>query len=194
MKQRIFISLSVVAFLFFLNADLQAQSKGKKKKETVEFKDKLWYGGGFNLGFSGYNGANVFSIGVSPMVGYKIFEPFSVGPRFAVNYSYIKYNYGGGRVDVYQPVSYAFGLFARYKIYGPIFAHAEIEFENEALLDLGSQDIIRQNRTNPYIGLGYFSRGRGAFGYEIYLLYNLDEPASSTNLPFEFRLGFTYNF
>ncbi|MBP6828601.1 MAG: hypothetical protein KA165_18690, partial [Saprospiraceae bacterium] len=72
-------------FLFLQTASAQSESDN-----SSDFKSRLWYGGNIGLNFYGYNGGNVFQIGVAPMVGYKIVEPLSVGPRVSILFASVK--------------------------------------------------------------------------------------------------------
>lgn len=134
------------------------------------------------------------------MVGYKIIDEISVGPRFKIDYYQEKIQ---GSFN-YKSTSWGAGLFARGKIFQNVFGHVEYEFENLEVPDyVGGQlqldpndpnDILteRENRNNFYIGLGYNSGG--LIAYEIMVLYNVLESDSSERLPWDLRFGFTYKF
>lgn len=195
MKKAICLSAFFFLVLFCsFSPEAAAQRVNRDRKQNDNFSSRLWYGGGLNLGFASNNFESLFQIGVSPMVGYKIFEEFSVGPRAAIQYSYYKVRFGNSTESA-QPLSWALGVFSRYKIIRNIFLHAEYELENEAVFNTfsGDLEVLRRERNNVFIGGGYNS---GApFGYEILLLYNLNLPENnSLDLPFELRFGFTYNF
>ncbi|MEM9920359.1 MAG: hypothetical protein AAF990_19840 [Bacteroidota bacterium] len=208
------ISLFLLCFLVVgLNqADAQRRSSKRSSKndeyfdESGSLKNKLWYGGGFNLGFSGGNNINIFNIGISPMVGYKIIETVSVGPRVGLQYSFIKGFGTDNQTYRFQPISYSVGLFGRFKAFQNLFAHVEYEFESAevffttvnargTVLAVRNGEVLKQreNRDNFYIGGGYNS-GNGLFGYEILILYNVMESDDNINLPLDFRFGFTWNF
>ncbi len=191
MKKVIKISVLLIAFCGLLYAHADAQSRNSKKENA--FTSRLWYGGGLNLGFSGSQFESIFQLGVSPMVGYKIFEEFSIGPRVGIQYSHYRSNLGG-RTETANPLSWAAGVFSRYKIMRTIFAHAEYEFENAALFSYGVDglEVLRRERSNFYVGAGYNSGS--TFGYEIVLLYNTLQPQNEIESPFRLRVGFTYNF
>ncbi len=219
----------VLVLLFAVQLDADAQYYGKKKKKKKKpakteqstskipsrsnstanwaFKDRLWYGTGFNLGFSGANGFSVFRLALSPMVGYKIIEPLSVGPRIGLSYSYIKGLGTDNLVKKVQPISFEYGVFARYKILPIIFAHVEYTRQNEEIpLGAGSRIAVDPQTGNPEtlrnqtndvnIGLGYNSGGD--LSYEIMLLYDaIDDDDVFTNapaVPFSIRVGFNYKF
>lgn len=219
MKKILQFSLLIFALLMCFDSDLYGQRRGKKKKkkksktskvddyfdESGGFKHRLWYGGGGNLGFSGNGRVNSFVVGLSPMVGYKIFDELSVGPRLAFDVSFIRGQAATSTgIAKAQPLSYSFGVFGRYKIFNSIFTHIEYGLENNSsvfvdgggflVLD-GNGDVFveREVRDNFYLGLGYNSGG-GLWGYEIYVLYNALAPENTINLPFDIRFGLTYNF
>ncbi len=205
-------------------AEAQYGKKKKKKKksddseyfdESGSFAHKIWYGGGFTLGFSGNSNTSVFNIGISPMVGYKISEMFSIGPRAILSYTTLKVSQNDprdlsiARVFRGNLVSYGGGVFARLKPFQSIFFHTEFELLNEPFLyadeiypflysvkETGNKlNTIRQTSNNYYIGAGYHSGGgAGGIGYEVLLLYNILEPEDSVNLPIDLRFGFTWNF
>lgn len=208
MKKVLQFSLIILALLMCFDTDLYGQRRGKKKKkkpakttetddyfdESGGFKHRLWYGGSFNLGFTGNNGTSQFNIGVAPMVGYKIFDKLSAGPRASLDYTFVKINCGNEAKNA-QLTSYSIGAFARYKVFNNIFLHTEYELENEGgvlFSCVADNEKFREIKDNYYIGAGYNSGGQ--LGYEVYLLYNVLEPETSFNLPFSFRFGLTYGF
>ncbi|MFN7117878.1 MAG: hypothetical protein ACK4TA_13845 [Saprospiraceae bacterium] len=193
--------IALVIFAFVINhATLDAQvrvrdNSAEQTKPKNNFASHLWYGGNIGLGFSSNSFQSLFQIGLSPMVGYKLFDQFSVGPRVSFFYSHYRYNFGGGDVQTANPITWTAGAFARYKLFRTIFAHAEYEFENSPVFTIGGSgdlEVLREQRTNTYLGAGYNSGER--FGYEIMVLYNLSLPENSVESPFDIRFGFTYNF
>lgn len=197
MKNLLQISFIALALLFAFNTDMYGQRKKKTKTdeyfdESGSLKQRLWYGGGFVLGFSGNSFINQFTIGVSPMVGYKIFEPFSVGPKASIQYSIIS----AEGTESAHPISWSVGLFSRYKIIPAVFAHVEFELENaaDAFLTNNGIEIDRRQNNNFFIGAGYNSNDGGLLGFEIVLLYNVTAPENTLELPIDLRFGVNYNF
>ncbi len=206
MKKSFLLGLAVLFLVSVFSVDSYAQKRKKRQSETDAYfdesgsiKHRLWFGGGANLNFSGAGQVQAFNFGISPMLGYKALpnnDNFSIGPRVALQYTYLKFQ-SGGQSYVSQPLSYSLGAFARYKVLPIIFAHAEFEYENEAFAtgNIGANNSLiveREARNNAFLGLGYNSGG--LIAYEIYVLYNLLEDRSSQNLPFDIRFGFTYKF
>jgi len=173
--------LSLCLFAFLPETD--AQRRGQRQSNTddelfddpLTFKDRLWFGGGFNLGFSGNQNLNVFNIGISPLVGYKAFDEFSIGPRVGFDYSFIKGTALNAEVDPVSgrvtpvidvnnqilytnesvaPITFSLGVFARYKAFDYFFAHLEFGAERtERLLVTGSQfgDVIIYDRNTSSV-------------------------------------------
>ncbi|MEL6719535.1 MAG: hypothetical protein AAFP82_12535, partial [Bacteroidota bacterium] len=189
----------------FSVTESHAQRKKKKQSEVDEYFDesggwahRLWFGGNVNPSFNSFNGNTNFFLGISPMMGIRVFENddrFSIGPRVSFEYSYRKFfNFATNEFEAVQPISYSFGAFARYKVLPRIFPHVEIEVENRGILVNSGNSVAveRLNRQNYYIGAGYNSGG--LIGYEILVLYNINVPENSPQSPFDIRVGFTYKF
>lgn len=197
--------LVTLALVLVVTPDAFGQRKKKKsssrEKTEQNFGQNLWYGGGFTLGFSSGNSfitgdrISSFQFGISPMVGYKFNEFLSAGPRVALQYNFFRTRVGNGQIENAQPLSYAVGVFMRGRVSRNLFAQVEYEIENEAFIQIGFDDleVFRRENNNFYIGGGYNS-GDGLFGYEIAVLYNVNEPQNSIDTPLVIRAGFTYNF
>jgi hypothetical protein len=219
MKNVLRISILLISCILMVGVtDINAQyGKKKKKKKTNEedkeyfdesggFKHKLWYGGGINLGYGGDSNRSQFVFGVSPMVGYKITERLSFGPRLVLDYNAIRDRDRFGEINKGKSLNYGGGLFGRFKIFNALFLHTEYSALNEAfyLVDQSGDLVTKPNSNdlettreisnNFYIGGGYHSGSEGGLGYEIVLLYNLLAPDDVIDQPIDFRIGFTWNF
>jgi len=219
-------SFLLVLFSFcFAIADVDAQNYGKKRKkkkkkpektekksektddyfdESGNFASHLWYGGGFTLGFSGNNVSSSFAAGITPMVGYKIIDQFSVGPVAGIQYNYLKGYATDGNIHKGNAFSWSIGAFSRYKFFRSFFAHVEYGIENNEyflssggflVLDQnGNLATVRQQYNNFYGGLGY-SSGGDLIAFEMYIVYNfIDRLDDIYYNPFIFRFGITYKF
>ncbi len=194
----------VIFFLLFLSTNLlQAQTDRREEhpehperpeKEASPFFSRLWYGGGVSIGFTGYNGASVFGFGISPMVGYKIYGPFSAGPRVALNYTSIKQQ-GYKAINLFDTEA---GIFLRAKVFRGFFLQGEVSEQwGNNLLDDGRGGIAveKNETTNQYLGAGY-NFGDGNVGSEIGIYYNVaaSQDVYSTKSLWEPRFGFTWKF
>jgi long-subunit fatty acid transport protein len=167
--------------------------------ESQGFTHRLWYGGGLALGFSAGASSSLFQIGVSPLIGYKITDEFSIGPRFSFLYSHYRVEDFFGNVARANLVDYGVGAFTRYKIIRNFFIHLEYGADNiespvVPLQASGDQLVTaRRLESNAFVGAGY-NDGNGVWGYDIYILYNVLLAENSIRSPFDFRFGLTYNF
>lgn len=208
----------VTLSLLLCTTALFGQRSGRADKyfeENGNFAGRLWYGGGFNLALAGSGDYNQFVFGLAPMVGYKVTDDFSVGPRFGFDYQFVR-----GNAAVFSPdyvsgqflgftnekkgtFSFSGGIFARYKAFRSFFAHLEFELQNRELFleDRGfliyeavRQELltIKETRENFYAGIGYTSGY--PLGFEMLLLYNFNTPENTIELPFDLRFGINYNF
>ncbi len=188
----------LLAFVISIGT-IDAQNYGRKKKkkkkkkpkteqtddyfdESGGFAHRLWYGGMLNFQLGG----NTLLLGVSPMVGYKITDNFSVGPRLTLNY-----------LRIYQPnddpqlMQLGIGAFGRAKFTPSIFAH--VEYERQSVNEISDFGYAEGSDENFYLGVGYNSAMGNGFGYEVMGLYNFMEN-DPNQVPIEIRVGFTYNF
>jgi len=207
MRKNLIVLFLVSIAILFSSTITEGQNRGDVDElfnDKGNFASRLWYGGGFTLGFSSTNVRSSFVVGVSPMVGYKIFEDFSIGPKGSATLSVLKGTTLGGETVRASPVSYSYGLFSRYKLFPAVFFQVEYEFE-DAVFFRGDQfgfpvkdadgkmAIARQSQNNFFIGGGYNS-SMGVWGYEIVILYNLNDPDNSIQNPIDLRFGINYNF
>ena len=190
-----------LALILFVPTPSFAQYKKKKKKtESENFTDHLWYGGSFGLGLS----SSTFGLSLSPMVGYKLTNKFSVGARLPLDYTYAKLTSTDGSALSYNNLDLGLGAFTRHKLFKSIFAHAEynhlwvkdpVTSNGFYLLDPEdpSRLLTEKNTRDEFnIGLGYSSGGR--IGTEFMLLYNVLDDAASTTIPWSIRVGLNYKF
>ncbi|MEQ8702669.1 MAG: hypothetical protein RIC19_02055 [Phaeodactylibacter sp.] len=200
MKKILQFALPVFMLLAVMQNTASAQRSDNDRyfDESQGFTHRLWYGGGVILNFLSVSGESAFTIGVSPLVGYKITDNFSVGPRFSLIYTNYRLQTGFDRVTSTNLFDYGVGAFTRYKLFRSFFIHLEYGADNEELVngyDSFNDELItsRVLRSNAYVGVGY-NDGGDIWGYDIYLLYNTLAPENNVRLPIEFRFGLTYNF
>ncbi len=158
------------------------------------FGSQLWYGAGAQLGFQGGNGQSFFQIGVSPIVGYKITEFISVGPRGSIVYNSFAYDLNNGDRVKERWAGWSAGIFARAKVFQPFFAHIEYNLVSDVnIFSDGTRS--RQIDAAPFFGGGISQGGGpGLPGYEILLLFRLTERDRLNQQPFELRTGLNFNF
>lgn len=205
MNRNIFRLLSIAVLLWTaIQSDAQISTRSRRlppEKKVTTFTDHLWYGGGFGLSFSGGSGnvaGSTFSVGLSPMIGYKLNNVFSVGPRFEFQYTNGRFQAAPGYPVVkFNGFDYGAGVFARAKFVRILFAQVEYsyisrEYPKEFNATFDKITTERLGNDQFLVGLGYTSGY--LFSSEISLMYDLLAPKNTTQLPLVYRLGFTYKF
>ena len=127
------------------------------------------------------------------MVGYKVTENLSFGPRLELGFLSGRYDIGT-KIVKNNSFNYGAGLFGRAKFFNVLFAHTEYGYLNQAVAYLVNGDIEteRVGSDQFLLGLGYNSGY--PFGSEISILYDFLAPEDTIDLPIVFRFGFTYKF
>ncbi|MCC7246758.1 MAG: hypothetical protein IT269_13825 [Saprospiraceae bacterium] len=196
-----FYKFGFLMLLLFAAVSLSAQSRRtphSREEEPAEnpLNQRLWYGGGFQLGFSGFNGGNVFSFGLSPMVGYKVFPKISVGPRVSAVINSIKIP--GFKATGLWDIDA--GAFVRGRVFQGLFLQGELSnqwYQQTTGYGVpgGKLDKYSLQRSNTRIGAGW-NNSQGGWSSEIAVFYNL-QVANDVNTylnPCEYRFGITYRY
>ncbi|MFN0014992.1 MAG: hypothetical protein ACKVU2_10625 [Saprospiraceae bacterium] len=160
------------------------------------FKDRLWYGGGLTLGFSGSDQSSVFAFGVSPMVGYKVIEQISIGPRVSALFTSQKYR----GFNSFSLFDLELGLFARIRVYQGFFVQGEVAYISDQYIFQTQSFVLEKatrSRSAEYLGIGYnFANGQGGWGQEIAIMYDffIANDINAYENPWQYRFVFTYGF
>lgn len=188
MKKILFLALGLLLSFTVLaqeEDDETDYTADDEPQEAPSFGDRLFFGGNFALSFGNIN----TFVNISPRVGYRVTERFSMG--VGVTYMYWafnnRFNVGG---DVNTSV-YGGNLFARYAITNQVFAHAEGELlstEDFTTVDENDRDLI----PGFFVGGGYaVPLGRRSF-LNIFVLYNFlydNNVSSPYRSPIDVRIG-----
>lgn len=159
-----------------------------------EFGARLWYGTGAQLSFGSTQFQSVFLAGLSPIVGYKVNNFLSFGPRGSILYNSFRFQNGTPDPDKFNFVTWEAGLFGRARIINPVFVHVEYSLVNEADRFVGGE-VTRITRAIPFAGAGISQGGGiGAAGFEILILIRLSSADRLNDSPVQFRTGLNFNF
>jgi hypothetical protein len=158
------------------------------RRDRISEGGDIWYGAGAQVGFQSFRGQNYLRLGVSPIVGYKLNNFLSVGPRASLLYNRFSQN---GFSESF--ITWSAGAFARAKIYRGFFAHAEYSAISDVDYLTGQQR--RTIAAAPFLGAGLNQGGGpGQFGFEISILFRLTPPEFLNDRPYLFRTGVNFNF
>ncbi len=175
-----YLFAAVFAFSLSLTAaaqDFAPPPDPKKAKEPFWSWDRLYYGGGFGMGFTQYETL----IDVSPLVGYKITSRFSVGIGAVYNYYQNRYYTPRLTWNIYGGT-----VFSRLLITDFLFAHAEYQPLN------GPWKFPDKSRFfihNVWVGGGLRQMMGDRASFNISVLWNINENAYSYPLSPQIRVG-----
>lgn len=146
--------------------------------QQSKFFDHFYLGGGLSAQFGNYT-----LINVSPLIGYKIIDRWSVGVRG--NYSYVNI-----RDFAYRYEDHIVGgsAFTRVFVFRNLFLHSEYEVLNGDWTDNGERFNVR----SLFVGGGYIYRITDRAGIGATILFNV---LPSTYNPYRnpiINAGFTY--
>lgn len=175
----LFFVLALTTFQAFGQNDLSS-SEEDEPKEKLPLGERLYYSGG--LGFNANN--QLIQISLSPNLGYKFNEVFSMG--LGLSYQWIKF-----RVQDVNTNNFGGKVFARGKLPANILAAAEYEgmsFENF--------DRTRSLYKAALIGGGYHMKSGGKASINIFLYYNLNYSDRDALYSDQFvpKIEIAYNF
>ncbi len=169
---RALFSLIIFANHFSMNAqDIPSRNQAHINPPKENFWDRVYTGGGIGLQF----GSQTF-VNISPLIGYRLTEKFSMG----VSATYLYYRYKDyNPAYSYSSNTYGGSVFSRYLIFENLFAHVEYELLRLEVRDnvsrlLGSKDV-----TSVLVGGGYRQMLGDRSSINLMLLYNLNETTYS---------------
>ena len=141
---------------------VQAQAQPQESAQKGAWKKKMYYGGYINFSLGTYT-----SIGIEPMVGYKIIPRLSVGAKF--RYDYVQDN---RYLETYTYSNYGGSLFARLMLIKRLYLHAEYaSYSYESYVADGSSERIWV----PYffVGAGFSQALGGRASLNVQVLFDV---------------------
>jgi hypothetical protein len=187
----LFFQLTFISGVHAQNAD---KEKGNSKPFPLGF--------GINVGnIRFYNDA--FQFGLSPNVALPIGESAAVGLMLKLNYNYERFEqYGNQKFSAFDigPT-----IFARWKplqsmeatpFLEGLFLQAEFERASIArpFIDSATGDIFTMREPENYLYVGIGASSGYPFSTFFSLHYNVLDDADASRIPWDYRIGFTYNY
>ncbi len=170
----------------------ETQQNQQREEPSENIMDKLWFGGSVNLFWVNQRSYSQFLFGLAPMVGYKVTDNLSFGPRIEIQYTSFKIQTGPNSAETLNNFNFGGFGFGRYKFFRKFFVHVESGITTQPFIrtnSAGNPEFVRELRQPVLAGLGY-SEGGG----ELYILYDFNDPQRNTRFPIQFRFGLNYNF
>ncbi len=210
----------IAALIIFIGTTSYAQYTPAKKKptyskskkndkyfdETNDFVHHLQYGIHLNSNLINISSNNL-GIGVSPSIGYKFNKYLMAGVTVGLDYNYVRARDNTGQVYPYSIFNTNYGAYGRVRVFSlPVYIYADYKnatnqraYDNNGnyYFNASTNKIEPQSQTRPEsnVGLSYRSGNGTGWGTEILLTYNvLTKSDDYRTGPFDFKIGFTYNY
>lgn len=155
----------------FAQDNVPPDSRAHINPQREGFWDRVYTGGGIGLQFGSQTYVNI-----SPLIGYRLTEKFSVG--LSGTYLYYKYK-DYNPIYSYSSNTYGGSVFSRYLIFENLFAHVEYEILRLQVRDNVSRLLGKRDITSVLVGAGYRQMLGERSSINLMILYNLNETAYS---------------
>ncbi|MCR5886202.1 hypothetical protein LRS06_21105 [Hymenobacter sp. J193] len=164
--------------------DIPAPQPGTRPEvQAPQVPRKFFLYSNFGLGYSNSGGfGSQFNFSLSPAIGYRVSDRFSIGP--GVSYAYNNYGLERGYVQQGFPKnistnSYGVKVFAQYRVIDQFFAHGEYEVTfaetTPETIYLGGPYTEKHTVSTPLLGAGYRQQFGDRAAGDILLLYNFND-------------------
>ena len=170
--------------LFIILLNLVIMMPSIKAQEGMDDSKRVYFGGSFGAQFGSET-----VIEISPLVGYRVTNNFSVG----IGLTYMYYSF----TDPYSGINYntnIYGgrLFAKDYVFRNLFVYAEYEVLNLEEPNAYTLEPQRVTTNNPLVGAGISQPiGRNAY-FNIMILFDINPDVYSPYSNPIFRIGFTF--
>jgi hypothetical protein len=169
----------------------------KAAQQHAEQYTKLFVYSGIGLGYSSYYGYSNFNFSISPAIGYRVTDRFSIGPGISYAYNHYGQDYNNGPSTSVSTSSFGAKVFAQFMVIDNFFIHAEYESTRAQflLVDQFNQYMGTTTRTvqTPLAGVGYRSQISNRAAADIVLLYNFQDNYNSIYPNPVIRFNFLFN-
>lgn len=178
--------------------ELPGREQARKAAEQhAEQYTKLFVYSGIGLGYSSFYGYSNFNFSISPAIGYRVTDRFSIGPGISYAYNHYGQDYSNGPSSSISTSSFGAKVFAQLMVYNNFFIHAEYESTKAQFLavDQYNQYVGTVTRTvqTPLAGIGYRSQISNRAAADIVVLYNFQDNYNSIYPNPVIRFNFLFN-
>jgi hypothetical protein len=176
----------------------EREQKRKALEQHAEQYTKMFVYSGIGLGYSSYYGLSNFNFSISPAIGYRVSDRFSIGPGISYAYNYYGASNGNGTSTSFNTSSFGVKGFAQLMVINQFFLHAEYEVTRAELLAVDNSGYLTGGKVTrsiqtPLLGAGYRSQISNRAAADIVLLYNFQDDYNSIYPNPVIRFNFLFN-
>jgi len=177
------------------------EQERKAAQQHAEQYTKLFVYSGIGLGYSSLYGYSNFNFSISPALGYRVTDRFSIGPGISYAYNYYGVsNNGYGSSSANSSIStssYGAKVFAQFMVIHNFFLHAEYESTKAQFLAVDQYNnyvgTVTRTVQTPLAGVGYRSQISNRAAADIVVLYNFQDNYNSIYPNPVIRFNFLFN-
>jgi len=173
------------------------EQERKAAQQHAEQYTKLFVYSGIGLGYSSYYGFSNFNFSISPAIGYRVSDRFSIGPGISYAYNHYGQDYANGPSTSVSTSSFGAKVFAQFMVIDNFFVHAEYESTKAQFLLVDQfnqpQGTVTRTVQTPLAGVGYRSQISNRAAADIVLLYNFQDNYNSIYPNPVIRFNFLFN-
>jgi hypothetical protein len=173
------------------------EQERKAAQQHAEQYTKLFVYSGIGLGYSSYYGFSNFNFSISPAIGYRVSDRFSIGPGISYAYNHYGQDYTNGPSTSVSTSSFGAKVFAQFMVIDNFFVHAEYESTKAQFLLVDQfnqpQGTVTRTVQTPLAGVGYRSQISNRAAADIVLLYNFQDNYNSIYPNPVIRFNFLFN-
>jgi len=176
----------------------EREQKRKALQQHADQYTKMFVYSGIGLGYSSYYGLSNFNFSISPSLGYRVSDRFSIGPGISYAYNYYGANNGRGGTTSFNTSSFVVKGFAQLMVIDQFFVHAEYEVTRAEFLAVDNSGYLTGGKVSrsvqtPLLGAGYRSQISNRAAADIVLLYNFQDNYNSIYPNPVIRFNFLFN-
>jgi hypothetical protein len=176
----------------------EREQKRKALQQHADQYTKLFVYSGIGLGYSSYYGLSNFNFSISPAIGYRVSDRFSIGPGISYAYNYYGADNGRGGTASFNTSSFGVKGFAQFMVIDQFFVHAEYEVTRAEFLAVDNSGYLTGGKVSrsvqtPLLGAGYRSQISNRAAADIVLLYNFQDNYNSIYPNPVIRFNFLFN-
>jgi hypothetical protein len=176
----------------------EREQKRKALQQHADQYTKMFVYSGIGLGYSSYYGLSNFNFSISPALGYRVSDRFSIGPGISYAYNYYGADNGRGGTTSFNTSSFGVKGFAQLMVIDQFFVHAEYEVTRAEFLAVDNFGYLTGGKVSrsvqtPLLGAGYRSQISNRAAADIVLLYNFQDNYNSIYPNPVIRFNFLFN-
>ncbi|MBK9149033.1 MAG: hypothetical protein IPM12_14600 [Flavobacteriales bacterium] len=161
----------ILAILLLAAVQGAAQDFGDWDDPPQSWRDRIWFGGGLNVGFG-----TITAVQIDPVVGYKLDQKGRYSVGLGGSYWHFRDNTPGYQ---YRETGLGYRAFNRFRVIPPVFLHAEFLHLRVPVWSPTDRGFVNTWVPHLLVGGGYMQRISPGSSLYVQLLYEVMQDPNS---------------